>query len=127
MIFIGELLQLAESLIRGGVHPSEIITGYTLSHRKLQEILPQLVVRVERDVHTKEALSTGIFSAIASKQYGVEEILTPLVAEACSLVMPRNPAEFLVENVRVCKILGQAVSDSYVGACGLQSDVSVFG
>ena len=36
----GELLALAEALIRGGVHPSEIISGYTLSHRKLQEILP---------------------------------------------------------------------------------------
>lgn len=65
-------------------------------------------------MHDKKVLEYGVLSAIASKQYGVEAVLAPLVAEACSLVMPKNPANFVVESVRVCKIMGQSISDSYV-------------
>jgi T-complex protein 1 subunit theta len=114
VVFCGELLSLAEALIRGGVHPSEIISGYTQAYRKLVEFLPQLVVHTEADVFSAVALQRGIYGAIAAKQYGVEDVLAPLVAEACALVMPKNPANFLVENVRVCKILGQSIHDSQV-------------
>lgn len=114
IIFAGELMNQAEALIRGGVHPSEIITGYTAAYRKCQELLPSLVVRDEKDVFNKEALASGIHAAIAAKQYGVEHILSPLVAEASALVMPRNPYNFVVDSVRVCKILGQSIHESYV-------------
>ena len=116
VVLFGEFLSQAESLIKMGIHNSEIISGYTSAYKKALELLPKLVVNtsVKVDVHNAKSLETGIMSAIASKQYGVEGVLTPLVAQACSMVMPANPANFVVESVRVCKILGQSINESYV-------------
>jgi len=52
--------------------------------------------------------------AIASKQYGSEDLLAPLVAEAALAVMPSNPKNFNVDNVRVVKIMGGSLSQSKV-------------
>ena len=116
VVLIGELLSQAEALIKSGVHTSEVIAGYTIAYKKALELLPTLVVSppTRIDVHDRASLEIGILSAIASKQYGVEKTLTFLVAHAASLVMPRNPANFVVESVRVCKILGQSINESYV-------------
>ncbi|GMP87181.1 hypothetical protein CsSME_00039666 [Camellia sinensis var. sinensis] len=45
-------------------------------------------------------------AAVASKQFGLEDILCPLIAEACIQVCPKNPANFNVDNVRVARLLG---------------------
>ena len=81
---------------------------------KMPHVPSTLVVPAEVDMFNAKSLEKGVFAAIASKQYGVEDVLAPLVASACSLVMPQNPVNFLVENVRVCKILGQSIQDSHV-------------
>ena len=52
--------------------------------------------------------------AIASKQYGNEDVLSELVAEAALAVMPPNPKNFNVDNVRVVKIMGSSLSTSRV-------------
>jgi T-complex protein 1 subunit theta len=63
--------------------------------------------------------------ALASKQYGQEDLLAPLVAQAVSLVLPHASAsgaasssaylkDFNVDNVRVVKILGGSLADSRV-------------
>jgi T-complex protein 1 subunit theta len=39
VVFAGELLRQAESLIRMGLHPSEIVQGYELAMQKAQDIL----------------------------------------------------------------------------------------
>eukprot|EP00897_Mesotaenium_endlicherianum_P003475 jgi/Mesen1/3155/ME000184S02226 len=78
----GELLIGAEELIKNGLHPSEIIAGYA------------------------KATNKRMLSAVASKQYGQEGILCPLIAD--------NPANFNVDNVRVSKILGGGVNDCSV-------------
>ncbi len=44
--------------------------------------------------------------AIASKIHGYEDLLSQLVAEACIDVLPQNPVNFNVDNVRVVKIEG---------------------
>jgi T-complex protein 1 subunit theta len=41
---------------------------------------------------------------ISSKQYGFEDLITRLVAKACVDVCPKNPNNFNVDNVRVCKV-----------------------
>ncbi len=52
--------------------------------------------------------------AIASKQFGYEGFLAPLVAEACVSILPKEATRmpFNVDNVRVCKILGSGVLSS---------------
>jgi T-complex protein 1 subunit theta len=44
--------------------------------------------------------------AVSSKQLGYEGLLAPLIAEGCIDVVPTNPANFNVDNVRIVKILG---------------------
>lgn len=44
--------------------------------------------------------------SVSSKQLGYEELLAPLIAEACIDVVPTNPHNFNVDNVRIVKILG---------------------
>eukprot|EP00455_Lapot_gusevi_P045403 TRINITY_DN5801_c0_g2_i1.p1 TRINITY_DN5801_c0_g2~~TRINITY_DN5801_c0_g2_i1.p1 ORF type:complete len:540 (+),score=224.37 TRINITY_DN5801_c0_g2_i1:86-1705(+) len=114
VVLAGELLNQAEALIRGGVHASEIISGYNLAYRKALEIIPELTCYEEKELTSPEKLAAAIRSAVSAKQYGYEDILCPLIAEACALTMPRNHYNFLVDNVRVCKILGQSVGDSFV-------------
>jgi T-complex protein 1 subunit theta len=63
---------------------------------------------------TKDALAAALRPAIASKQYGYEDTLASLVAEAALVVMPRDPRNFNVDNVRVVKIMGGALSGSRV-------------
>lgn len=52
--------------------------------------------------------------AISSKQLGYEDLLAPLIAEACIDVVPANTHNFNVDNVRVVKIMGGALPDSQV-------------
>ena len=59
-------------------------------------------------------LAIPLKSVIASKQYGFEDFLAPLVAEACIAVMPEGRNAVNVDNVRVCKIVGCTMSDSQV-------------
>ncbi|KAG4122465.1 hypothetical protein ERO13_D11G269000v2 [Gossypium hirsutum] len=106
--FAGELLQNAEELIRMGLHPSEIISGYTKSISKAIEVLGELVEKGSEtmDVRNKEQVVTRMKAAVASKQHGQEDILCSLIADACIQVCPKNPANFDVDNVRVSKLVG---------------------
>ncbi|XP_057982888.1 T-complex protein 1 subunit theta [Malania oleifera] len=106
--FAGELLQNAEELIRMGLHPSEIISGYTKGINEAVEVLNELVEKGSEnmDVRDKEQVVSGMKSAVSSKQYGQEDVLCSLIADACIQVCPRNPANFNVDNVRVAKLLG---------------------
>ncbi|KAJ1295162.1 hypothetical protein BS78_01G202900 [Paspalum vaginatum] len=114
--FAGELLEKAEELIRMGLHPSEIIIGYTKAINKTIEILEDLVEKGSEnmDVRSKDEVVLRIRSAVASKQFGQEDILGPLVADACIQVCPKNPANFNVDNVRVAKLLGGGLHNSSV-------------
>jgi T-complex protein 1 subunit theta len=51
---------------------------------------------------------------VASKQSGSEDILASLVAEAVLAVLPKNPLNFNVDNVRVVKIMGSSLEQSRV-------------
>ena len=55
-----------------------------------------------------------IRGSVSSKQAGYEDVLCRLIAAACIDVCPKNPANFNVDNVRVCKIAGSGVHDSTV-------------
>lgn len=63
---------------------------------------------------SKAALARAVTPSIASKQYGSEDILARLVAEAALSVMPENNKAFNVDNVRVVKIMGGSLAGSRV-------------
>ncbi|KAH9851114.1 T-complex protein 1 [Lenzites betulinus] len=114
MILAGEMLKKAEQLLIMGLHPSEIIKGYELASIKALAELETLSTSKLPSPPTKETLASALKPAIASKQYGVEDLLAGLVAEAALTVMPSNPKNFNVDNVRVVKIMGGSLSGSKV-------------
>ncbi|KAJ3194857.1 T-complex protein 1 subunit theta [Irineochytrium annulatum] len=114
IVFAGELLQQAEYLLRMGLHPSEVIEGFEVASKKAMEILQTLGVDTVSDGSKKEELLKAVRSSIAAKQYGYEDLLGGLVADAALQVMPKNPTQFNVDSVRVVKILGGSIHDSRV-------------
>lgn len=114
--FAGELLQNAEELIRMGLHPSEIISGYKKAIDKTVELLEESIEKGSEnmDVRNKDEVIYRMKAAVASKQFGQEDILCPLIADACIQVCPKNPANFNVDNVRVAKLVGGGIHNSSI-------------
>ncbi len=114
--FAGELLLQAESLLRMGVHVSDIIAGYKKASDFAEKEIEKLVAGKVEDIRTKESLEKVLKPVLASKQYGYEDMLASLVADACLMVMPKAPRKpsLNVDNVRVCKILGSNIYESEV-------------
>jgi len=112
IVLAGELLHNAEALITKGLHPSEIVAGYIKAGLKAQEILDELVVHTVQNLTDVDEVARCLRPAIASKQYGYEDLLAPLLAKACIQILPKNPKNFNVDNVRVSKVLGGGIFDT---------------
>ncbi|XP_026101523.1 T-complex protein 1 subunit theta isoform X1 [Carassius auratus] len=116
LVFAGALLELAEELLRMGLSVSEVIEGYEMACKKALEILPDCVCSSVKNLHDLDEATAMIRSAVMSKQYGNEDFLGNLIAQACVSIFPES-GNFNVDNVRVCKILG----------CGLNSSLMLHG
>ncbi|KAI9353582.1 chaperonin Cpn60/TCP-1 family [Obelidium mucronatum] len=114
VVFAGELLQQAEYLLKMGLHPSEIIDGYEVAVKKSYEILQTLQVHTLENPHSKSDLMALVKPAIASKQYGYEDLLAEVVAQAALEIMPKTASQFNVDSIRVVKILGGSIHDTKV-------------
>lgn len=66
------------------------------------------------DIRSQQELSKAIRTVVAAKQSGSEDFLAGLVAEAVLAVLPKNPVNFNVDNVRVVKIMGGSLEQSKV-------------
>jgi len=82
LTFAGELLSQAESLLRLGVHPAEIIEGYAKASEATYKLLDELVVSSLENPRETGALKAALVPVIAAKLSGYEELLAGLVAEA---------------------------------------------
>jgi T-complex protein 1 subunit theta len=71
-----------------------------------------LCVRTVTNVRDTNVVAQTLRSAIGAKQHGYEDVLAPLVAEACVRALPDNALSFNVDNVRVVKIPGGSVGDA---------------
>ena len=67
-----------------------------------------------RDIRSQDELAKAIRTVVASKQSGNEDILASLIAEAILAVLPKNPQNFNVDNIRVVKIMGGSLEQSKV-------------
>ncbi len=114
IVLAGELLKKAEDLLRMGLKTSDIIRGYELAQKFALEELENLVVDKVEDIRSKPELSKAIRTVIASKQNGNEEFLADMVSEAVLAVLPKNPVNFNVDNIRVVKIMGGSLDQSRV-------------
>ncbi|KUI59843.1 putative T-complex protein 1 subunit theta [Cytospora mali] len=114
IVLAGELLKKAEDLLRMGLKTSDIVTGYERAQKFALEALEELEVDKVKDLTSKEELSKAIRTVVASKQNGNEDFLAELVAEAVLAVLPKNAANFNVDNIRVVKIMGGSLEQSRV-------------
>ncbi|KAK4204432.1 chaperonin Cpn60/TCP-1 family [Triangularia verruculosa] len=114
IVLAGELLKKAEELLRMGLKASDIVTGYERAQKIALDFLEELEIDKVENIRTQDDLSKAIRTVIASKQNGNEEFLSQIVAEAVLAVLPKNPANFNVDNVRVVKIMGGSLEQSRV-------------
>lgn len=121
----GLLLDKAAELIRMGLKPTEIIDGFELAASKIiDEFLPQAKVDEVKDIRNVGDIEAALKTTIATKQYGNEDFLAKLVAQACISILPKSQASgdlpeekdisFNVDNVRICKILGGGIQQSHI-------------
>jgi len=112
----GELLDHAGTLLREGLHTTEIAEGYEKASVKALEVLENLIIPGTEKIDMFDAamVAERMKGSVASKQYGLEDILCPLIAKACIEVCPENPKNFGVDNVRVAKLQGGGIADSHV-------------
>ncbi|KAH8909733.1 T-complex protein 1 [Coniochaeta sp. PMI_546] len=114
IILAGELLKKAEDLLRMGLKTSDIVTGYERAQKIALDALEELEVDKVEDIRSQDELSKAIRTVVGSKQNGNEEFLADLVAEAVLAILPKNPANFNVDNIRVVKIMGGSLEQSRV-------------
>ncbi|KRZ24125.1 T-complex protein 1 subunit theta [Trichinella pseudospiralis] len=98
MILSASLLDSARELIRMGLNVSQIISGYNMASKKALEVLPKFVCKSVNDVRDIEAVKTVIRSAIATKVYGQEDMLSDLVVQACIIALGANYSTYHVDN-----------------------------
>lgn len=112
--FAGELLKLAEDLLRNGLHTAEIVSGYQRALEKTFEILPSLVVKTIENVRDPVQLKLAIKSVLSTKQFGYEDLLSDLVTQACLTTLSptaKNP-KLNMDSVRIAKLRGGSIPQS---------------
>lgn len=114
--FAGELLKLAEDLLKNGLHTAEIIAGYQKAYEKTLEILPTLVVKTVENVRDPVDLKLAIKSVLATKQYGYEDLLSELVVSACQTTMSPTAKfpKLNLDSVRIAKLRGGSLGQSSI-------------
>lgn len=97
-----------------GLHPSEILIGYEKGAKKCMELIETLSCYKSQNVRNKEELTKLVKTTVASKQFGLEDFLSDLIADACIHAMPEKANKFNIDNVRIQKVLGGGITDSEV-------------
>jgi T-complex protein 1 subunit theta len=77
-------------------------------------MIVELEVDQIKSLTDKKELLKIIKAPISSKQYGYEDLLSELVVDAALNVMPKNPKDFNVDNIRVVKVMGSSIHESCV-------------
>jgi len=110
----GELMAQAQSLLQMGLHPSEILIGYEKASLFMHEHLEKQVCYTLKDIRNYDEVLKCMRSSVASKQYGLEDLVGGLITKACLHTLSKNKNKLNVDNVRVQKILGGGIQDSEV-------------
>lgn len=108
------MLKKAELLIKMGIHQSDIVVGFRKALQELESYINNFKTIDIEDIRNVDEVKKFMFSTVSSKQLGLEDTITSLVAQACIQVCPENPYNFNCDNVRVAKLQGASVYESEV-------------
>merc|ERR1711981_39609 len=114
IVLAGALLKESEDLLRMGIKPTEVASGYELALEKALNILETLSCKEVNDVRNESEVLPVIRTSVMSKQYGHEDFLAKLIVKACTSILPNKSESFNVDNIRVTKILGSGLLKSDV-------------
>jgi len=112
--FAGELLQQAENLLKTGLHPSDIVSGYKRATTSAIKMIEGLARYEVNDFTNVDQVLPVINSVLCPKITTYYDHFGKLVTDACIKVMGDTPKAFDQEYIRVCKILGGSLYDSEV-------------
>merc|ERR1711935_1178995 len=112
--FAGELLQQAENLLKTGLHPSDIVSGYKRATTSAIKMIEGLARYEVNDFKSIDQVLPVINSVLCPKITTYYDHFGVLVADACIKVAGNSPQAFDAEYIRVVKILGGSLYDSAV-------------
>jgi thermosome len=113
VIFAGELLKKAETLIDDNIHPSIIISGYQKASEKALEALNKLAIDVDLD--DRETLMKLSNTSMRSKAVSsARDHFSGLVIDAIKLIIEERNGEILadVDNVQIVKKEGKSLEET---------------
>jgi len=90
------------------------VSGYEIAFKKVIGFLEEATEFEIGDIRNVDEVAKCLSSTLSSKLLGTGEFFAKKLAEACIQILPANPNNFDIEYVRVAKILGKSVLDSYV-------------
>jgi T-complex protein 1 subunit theta len=108
VMFAGELLRQTLTLMKMGLHVSEVLAGYQVAASCLWEELPKCVTV---SIHTPDELVKVVEPVLAAKIYGSHLALAPLVVQA-GLCVQSDKGKISPDAVRTIKVLGGSTADS---------------
>lgn len=111
--FAGELLSQAESLIKFGLHPSDIILGYEQAAKKALDVLSGLSHYTVTDPKDFSQVLPVIESALCPKMPGYYKHFSDLVTKACIRILT-DSKDFDLDHIRIVKIIGGGLLDSHL-------------
>jgi thermosome len=112
VIFAGELLKMAETLIEKNIHPTLITEGYRLAAQKALEVLDGVALDATKD---KDALLNIAKTSMTGKAAGdMKDVLGKIVVDAVkSIVEERDGKKTAdIDNIKVEKKQGGSVNDT---------------
>jgi T-complex protein 1 subunit theta len=63
--------------------------------------MADMSVHTVEDIRDVDKLTLAIKSVVASKQFGYEDLIAPLIARACVQILPKNPKQVGLISVRI--------------------------
>ncbi len=112
----GEFLSQAAQLIRTGVHPSDIISGYELALKLSLEVLEKSIKIDVKDLSDENVIKI-LEGALASKIPQYYKHFAKIVLDGCSAITQTtdpSKSRFNEDSFRICKIMGADVQSSHV-------------
>jgi thermosome len=112
VIFAGELLKMAETLIEKNIHPTIITDGYRMASERAVEILESIAMKTSDD---KEVFTKIAMTAMTGKSAGdMKGVLADIVVKAVKSVAEKRDGKIMVDidNIKVEKKHGGSVRDS---------------
>lgn len=102
----GELLSQAETLIKSGLHPSAIISGYQIALAEVLRHLEEAVAFRLENIKDERKVRLVLESALAPKLPNNYRFFAQLLTQACLSILQDSAPRFTADNIRFIKILG---------------------